>query len=433
MTNALNRRQFIQLGTGSVVVVGLGGCDRRTSSRAVSEAVPTSTDVVGSTATAPTFDATSPPSTASAAPLPVGAAFGGRRLVVVQLNGGNDLLNTLPPADGRYHDLRPTLAIPDADIVALAGVDDAGLHPSLAGLARFWDAGRLAVIRGIGFEVPNRSHFVSMDRWWRADQLTRPGWLGRVLDELAEEPAPLFATALGSGAPLLNGRLVQPTVITSPGSFQWVDIQPAWLTAMGDGGDDLAGIARHAFQRTVQAVTDFAEITGRATTSDDLPTREGGATIAEGLSVAAQLLAADAGTQLVVVSASGFDTHANQLPEHAALLADVAAGIDAFFDSIEATGLADDVLLVVTSEFGRRAAENGSGGCDHGAGGLSLAFGNGVRGGVFGEVDLADLLDGDVRPTVAPQALLTRCLDWLGVDAGHILGARDDSLDLLLA
>nr|MBP7891199.1 DUF1501 domain-containing protein [Ilumatobacteraceae bacterium] len=276
-------------------------------------------------------------------------------------------------------------------------------------------------------------HFVSMDRWWRADQLTRPGWLGRVLDELAEEPPPLFATALGSGAPLLNGRLVQPTVITSPGSFQWVDIQPAWLTAMGDGGDDLAGIARHAFQRTVQAVTDFAEITGRATTSDDLPTREGGATIAEGLSVAAQLLAADAGTQLVVVSASGFDTHANQLPEHAALLADVAAGIDAFFDSIEATGLADDVLLVVTSEFGRRAAENGSGGCDHGAGGLSLAFGNGVRGGVFGEVDLADLLDGDVRPTVAPQALLTRCLDWLGVDAGHILGARDDSLDLLLA
>ena len=139
MTNALNRRQFIQLGTGSVVVVGLGACDRRTSSRAVSEAVPTSTDVVGSTATAPTFDATSPPPTASAAPLPVGAAFGGRRLVVVQLNGGNDLLNALPPADGLYHDLRPTLAIPDADIVALAGVDDAGLHPSLAGLARFWD------------------------------------------------------------------------------------------------------------------------------------------------------------------------------------------------------------------------------------------------------------------------------------------------------
>ena len=94
MTNALNRRQFIQLGTGSVVVVGLGACDRRTSSRAVSEAVPTSTDVVGSTAAAPKIDATSPPPTASAAPLPVGAAFGGRRLVVVQLNGGKDRKST---------------------------------------------------------------------------------------------------------------------------------------------------------------------------------------------------------------------------------------------------------------------------------------------------------------------------------------------------
>ena len=147
--------------------------------------------------------------------------------------------------------------------------------------------------------------------------------------------------------------------------------------------------------------------------------------------MAAQLLAADAGTQMVVVSAGGFDTHANQLPQQAGLLEDLATGIDAFFAAIDAAGLGEDVLLVVTSEFGRRAAENGSGGCDHGAGGLSLAVGSGVRGGVFGEVDLRDLLDGDIRPSVAPQALFTRCLDWLGVDADQILGSRDDSLALL--
>ncbi len=435
MTNPLNRRQFIALGGGAVVVAGLGACDRRGVPRNVADSTPTSTGGTASTggtstsATGPTASATATTETLNSPS--TAAAFGGRRLVVVQLNGGNDLLNSLPPSDGRYRDLRPTIAIPEADIVTLAGLSDAGLHPSLRSLTRFWDAGQLAIMRGIGFEVPNRSHFVSMDRWWRADQLTEPGWLGRVLDGLPADPSPLFATALGGGAPLLNGRTVQPTVISSPSSFRWVDFDPAWLATMGGDGEDLAGLARHAFQRTVQAVSDFAEITGGSATTDELPTREGGATIVDGLSVAAQLLAADAGTQMVVVSASGFDTHANQLAAQAGLLEDLATGIDAFFGSIEAAGLGEDVLLVVTSEFGRRAAENGSGGCDHGAGGLSLAVGRGVRGGMFGEVDLGDLLDGDVRPTVAPQALFTRCLDWLGVDVEQVLGARDESLALL--
>ena len=433
MTNAMNRRRFVQLGAGAVAVVGLGACDSQRSGGTAF----TTPDLPGNTghATTPSTSAatpTSPTTTSDTLSTVSGATFGGRRLVVVQLNGGNDLLNSLPPTDGRYRDLRPTIAIPEADIVTLAGLTDAGLHPGLGGLARFWDAGQLAIIRGIGFDVPNRSHFVSMDRWWRADQLTQPGWLGRVLDGLPAEPPPLFATALGGGAPLLNGGSAQPTVITSPTSFRWVDFDPAWLTAMGGDGSDLAGMARHAFQRTVAAVDDFAAITGGAAKADELPNREGGATIVDGLSVAAQLLAADAGTQLVVVSAGGFDTHANQVAEQAVLLEDLASGVDAFFGAVEAAGLGDDVLVVVTSEFGRRAAENGSGGCDHGAGGLSLAVGRGVRGGVFGEVDLAHLLDGDIRPNVAPQALFTRCLDWLGVDAEQILGARDDSLDLLV-
>lgn len=425
MSDSLDRRQFFKIGAGAVVVVGLGACTRDASTGSTASSAAPATTAAESV---PTL--TAPPTTVAAPS--IGSMLGGRRLVVVQLNGGNDLLNTLPPTDGRYRDLRPTLALPEGDVLALAGLADVGLHPSLAPMMRFWDTGELAVIRGIGFEVPNRSHFVSMDRWWRADELTQPGWLGRVLEALPSEPTPLFATALGGGAPLLNGRTVQPTVISSASSFKWVDIEPSWLQQMGDGGTDLAGLARHAFQRTVQAVRNFAELTGGDAVADDLPTREGGATVTDGLAVAAQMIAADVGTQLVVVSAGGFDTHAGQLPVHAELLADLAGGIDAFFDAIDAAGLADEVLLVVTSEFGRRAAENGSGGCDHGAGGASFAVGRGVRGGVFGEVDLGDLLDGDVRPSVAPHALFTRCLDWLGVDAEQILGRRDDSLDLLL-
>ena len=430
MLPEFDRRRFIGLSVGAGVTVAvaatMSSCDGNAKSAA-------NAPTTSSTAVSTTGQTTVP----SAVPSKINSLgnlqFGGRRLVVVQLNGGNDLLNTLPSTAGRYHDMRPTLALADNDVLSLTGVDDAGLHPSLAPLLGAWNAGQLALIRGIGFEVPNRSHFVSMDRWWRADQLTEPGWLGRVVDGLADEPSPLFGTALGASAPVLSGFTRQPTVIGSAGSFRWVDVDPEWIAALSDGNDgsDLAGQARHAFSRTVQAVDDFAEITGGEATGDELAGREGGASIADGLATAAQLLASDAGAQLVVVSASGFDTHADQLPVQASLLTDLAEGIASFMSSMVSAGLADDVRLGVTSEFGRRVAENGSGGCDHGAGGFSMAIGSGVKGGMYGEVDFDDLLDGDVRPSVAPQALFTNCLDWLGIDAVATLGSRDDDLNLL--
>ncbi len=429
MLPKIDRRHFIGMGAGATVAVALSSC--KESGTGASDTTSTSRSTTGATTGATT---TMPSSTTSPIkPSSDGLQFGGRRLVVVQLNGGNDLLNTLPPTAGRYHDMRPTLALADNDVVSLTGVDDARLHSSLAPLLGAWDAGQLALIRGIGFEVPNRSHFVSMDRWFRADQLARPGWLGRVVDQIADEPSPLFGTALGASAPVLSGATRQPTVIGSAGSFRWVDIDPEWIAALSgsDDGSDLTGQARHALLRTVQAVDDFAEITGGEATSDQLAGREGGATIADGLATAAQLLSSDAGAQLVVVSASGFDTHADQQPVQANLLADLAEGVATFMASMTNAGLAEDVLLVVTSEFGRRAFENGSGGSDHGAGGFSMAIGAGVKGGMYGEVDLDDLLDGDVRPSVAPQALFTDCLDWLNVDAEATLGARDGSLGLI--
>lgn len=434
MTAAFDRRHFLRLGGGAVTVMALGACADDTATRGPSETLTAPDGSLGPVATAPAVPTTDgvAPATVPSDP-PAGGLFGGRRLVVVQMNGGNDLLNTLPPTDSRYRQLRPTLAIPADEVLVLDGVTSCGLHPSLAGLLPFWQQDRLALVQGIGFAEPNRSHFVSMDRWWHADDLGAPGWLGRVLDGLPAEPAPLFATALGSGAPLLNGSVAQPTVIASPDSFRWVGLSPEWLEAFGDdpASTDLAGAARHAFQRTVRAVEDFSAVTGGEPTSDELPDREGGSTLATGLAVAAQLLASDIGTQLVVVSAGGFDTHANQLPVHAELMSDLADGLVAFTAAIEAAGLTDQVMVVGTSEFGRRVQENASGGCDHGAGGFAFALGAGVQGGLYGEVHLDDLLDGDVRPTSEPAALLTRCLDWLGADAEALLGGRDDSLPLL--
>ena len=398
----LSRRQFLRLGAGGVVVMGLGACTRSSTGGSSSSSSATS----------------SVPTTSVSSTVPVidGSPFGGRRLVIVQMNGGNDLLNTLPPSSGRYMDLRPTIAVAEAERIALAGIDDASLHPSLAALGTHWDAGQLAIVRGIGFESPNRSHFVSMDRWWRADDLTGPGWLGVALDTLPSEPPPLFAAALGSAAPVLTGVTVQPTLIVTPTSFRFEGIDGAWLTAAGETGEGLAQAVRHAYARSVEAVAALADITG-SDPDDDIPDREGGATIAGGLAVAAQMLLADAGTQSVVVSASGFDTHAGQVATQAALLQDLADGLVAFQQSMEAGGLADDVVVVTTSEFGRRAAENGSGGTDHGAGGLSFALGRRVSGGMYGAVDLDDLLDGDVRPTIDPLALFSDCLGWLGVEA----------------
>nr|MCU0271172.1 hypothetical protein [Acidimicrobiales bacterium] len=128
-----------------------------------------------------------------------------RTLVVVQLSGGNDALNTLPPADGRYRDARPTLAVPEAELVALAGTDQWALHPSLAPLASRWQDGTLAAVAGIGFDEQSRSHFAALDTWWSAlpGQARTTGWLGRWLDATtgSGDPNPLRAIALGSGSP----------------------------------------------------------------------------------------------------------------------------------------------------------------------------------------------------------------------------------------
>jgi uncharacterized protein (DUF1501 family) len=270
-----------------------------------------------------------------------------------------------------------------------------------------------------------------MDRWWRADDVNAPGWLGRVLDELPSDPKALYATSFGGGTPVLAGATRQGASVSSPSGFRFDALSADVVRSLSAPPStvDLVAAAQHAFARAVDAVTDFDA--AMKSTQDDAgdDDREGGATIAGGLALAARLLAADVGTQIVVVSASGFDTHSGQAATQTNLLADFATGVTAFFEAAAAAHL--DVLLVTTSEFGRRVQENGSGGTDHGAGNVSFAIGPGVKGGVYGEVDLGNLLDGDVRPTVDPRTLYTACLDWIGADPMKALGERYDEVRLL--
>ena len=428
VTQPFDRRRFLTLAGGGAVVVALGGC--RTGRTGDSAGNTTTTATTTPTSAAAT---TAAPTTTSAAP-----AADDRILVLVQLNGGNDGLNTLVPADGRYRDARPGLGVPEADLVPLAGEAAYSLHPALAPLVGPWEAGRMAFVQGVGFPDPDRSHFVAMDTWWRAGDHGAPtGWLGRVLDGWPTDPEPLFATALGGGAPLLLGTRRQPTVVLNAESFRFAPgIDPALLSAlaMPPAAHPLMAAAQGATARAVEAVEAFADLVGvdPAAADEPAPAREGGSTLADGLATAARMITGDVGARIVVVSAGGFDTHANQAPTQQQLLADLASGLSAFLAAVDQAGMTDRVLVATTSEFGRRVQENGSGGTDHGAGGLSLVLGP-VRPGVHGSLDLGDLLDGDVRPAVDPRVLYTAALDWLGADVEAVLGRRYDDVTLLRA
>jgi uncharacterized protein (DUF1501 family) len=412
----ISRRRFLTL-TAGAAAAGLAGCSagHGDGTGAPATTLPTRTTVT--TALTPTTST------------PAAAATDRRILVVVQMNGGNDWLNTLVPASGRYRDLRPTLAVPEAELLPLAGTSDAMLHPALAPLVPMWEAGTLAAIAGVGFAEPDRSHFVSMERWWRADDLSAAtGWLGRWLDGLDRGAPVLVATALGGGAPLLVGEERQPAVILSPASFRLPEEVPgaAIRRLATPRADGLSGQAQTALAAAAEAVDELAAIVADVPDDGDVTGsgREGAVTLASGLELAAALVGADVGVRTVVVSAGGFDTHANQLATQQQLLSDYAAGVAAFWAGVEAAGRADDVLMLTTTEFGRRVAENGSGGTDHGAGSSVLVAGSGVVGGLHGEIDLDHLLDGDIRPVVDPRVLYTGCLDWLGGDAEAVLGRR---------
>jgi uncharacterized protein (DUF1501 family) len=411
---ALSRRSFLVAAAGGVVALTLPGCVGGGSSSNPS------------TATGGTGAGDSS-----------GTVGGNRALIVVELDGGNDGLSSAVPADGRYRDARPTIAVPESDVVALGGTAEVGLHPALAPLVPLWTAGHLSAVRGVGFPDPDRSHFVSMDRWWRADRGgSAPGWLAGWLASLPADAGPLVATGLNGGAPQLAGgdRLV--TTLVDPTGFRFRSPAIAdGLLALSDAGtdgddDDLTTFARAAMARSVDAVADVGGLVTAAGTDDGLLQES---PFTAGLALAAEIVAAATGPTVVIVSGGGFDTHAAQVATHQRLYADVATGIVGYFARAAAGGFADRSLLVTTSEFGRRVAENGSGGTDHGAASTTFLAGPAVVGGLQGALDLGDLLDGDVRPTVDPRTIYTAALDWLGADVEAALGRRYDELSLLRA
>lgn len=378
------------------------------------------------------------PLAAGAATADAATATTGRTLVVVELAGGNDALGTVVPhADAAYRRLRPTLAVDDT--IDLDG--SVGLHPALVGLADRFRAGRVAIVEGVGDPDHDLSHFASLATWWsaRPGSAGTTGWLGRYLDATVGFDDPLAGVVIGPGpSPALLGERSFATSIADAGGL--APRTPAWLTggedlldawaAMGWAGADrasLEGRVRQAVALTDEARADLGRALGDRVPVDDpaLGTRAyGSGSAVESFDLATALVTAPRPPRVVYLTGLGdYDTHQGQAQRHAALMTDLDAGLTRFLGAIDAAGVADDVLVMTVSEFGRRAQENGSG-TDHGAAGTHLVIGTRVAGGRYGRPTSLTELDGRGNLPVAVdfRELYATALTWLDTDPEPILG-----------
>lgn len=383
---------------------------------------------------------------ASAAPLgrlPGGRA--GKILVVIELAGGNDGLNTvIPIADPAYALLRPTLRISKADVVSI----DArlGLHPKLKPLSGLYEKGRLAVVTGVGYPNPNRSHFQSMDIWQTGDPglgaRAHTGWLARGLDADGHfQGKPLSSLEMGGGLPLaLSGGTGGISSVYSAdgpvfsGDDDEQKQQRAVVSALyaegsvaGSHAEFVRNVVTDAYASSDKLKAALAKAplgTGDYPQNNDL---------ASGLQTVARLITGGLETQVYYLSLGGFDTHANQAAAHTDLLASLGGSLAAFLHDLESQGRGEDVVVMTFSEFGRRAKENASAGTDHGAASVMLVAGAAVKGGVHGDYpSLTDLEDGDLRYHTDFRRVYATLLDrWIGVDSAPILGDRFAPLDIL--
>ncbi len=362
------------------------------------------------------------------------AATGGRTLVSLQLNGGNDTLNTvIPYADPLYHSVRGSLAIPAANVLKLN--TQLGLHPALGALHSLWSQGKLAIIPGVGYPAFNYSHFKAAQIYASGDPTlaTTTGWFGRSLDLLRSSRTldALAGLTIGnSGSPLLNAEDVySPLVPASAGSFVLPAMsagQAAALTVMlnqADSGSNLLFDAVLGNGRAALETVAVVQAAAALTTSVTYPNSAFG----NSLRTTAQLLRQDAEVALVALQQGAYDTHKNQLGHHAAQLQDLAGGIAAFWADLAAHGLQDRVVMFIWSEFGRRIVPNASAGTDHGSAHAALVIGNRVRGGLYGaapHLATADTVDGgNLRMQTDFRSVYASLLsNWLGFDDRAILG-----------
>ena len=395
----------------------------------------------------------------------------GTILVVLQMAGGNDGLNTvIPYASDHYHKARPTLGQSAANVLKLT--DQIGLHKSMTGFKSLYDAGQLSIVQGVGYPNPNRSHFRSTEIWATAsdeDKVEKYGWLGRYFDNCCAGADPSVGVAVARQMPqafwdhsgkgicfdnpanyrFLTGNNPRPgqTDMTEESykKLNDVDSQPMMVGADDNSGGSIGSlsggmpmhggravdfISRTALDAQVSS-DEVRGIAGRVQNAVTYPTSQ----LANELKLVAKLIGGGLPTRIYYVSQGGYDTHTNQLGTQQRLLGDLGDSVKAFTDDLRAQGNMSRVLVMTFSEFGRRVTENANGGTDHGAAAPLFIIGDKVKAGLQGKYPSlapADLFQGDIKYNTDFRSVYAGVLEgWLKTPSVPILGRQFTPLELV--
>ena len=379
-------------------------------------------------------------------------------LVVLQLAGGNDGLNTVVPyANDAYYKARPTIFIPPKDILKVNDV--AGLHPRLTGLCDLYGQGNLGIVQGVGYPNPNRSHFRSTEIWQTAsdeNQTKSQGWLGSYFDSCCQgaDPSSVGIAVSGQTPQAFASPNPKGVAFSNPEQFRYMseaasnprdadqfmrrmnspDAEAPSMSGPDDGGTidmisgkaDKDGSTLDFLQRTAlgaELSSDrILQITRKTKSSVNYPSSQ----LGNSLNLVSRLIAGGMPTRVYYVSQGGFDTHANQLPSHDRLMTDLNGALSSFVADLKAQGNFSRILMISFSEFGRRVVENASGGTDHGAAAPLFVLGGGVKPGLYGTYpSLTDLCDGDLKFNTDFRSVYATALEkWLGAPSEQVLGRK---------
>ncbi len=357
-------------------------------------------------------------------------------LVVIQLAGGNDGLNTVVPyEDSNYYNSRPQIAISKESALKIPGADGFGLHPNLTGLLELIDNGQAAIVQGVGYPNPNRSHFTSTDIWHTGNHSGQGyGWLGKYFDNTCEgKPNPDGSIAIGNKAPLaLHGKTQKAVNFETEELFKWAgtivdrslekpydDINRKEVEAK-ENDSQLDFLVRTSLDAQISSKRIRAAVSKKPLLN--YPDGQ----LSQQLQLIASMIRADLPTRVYYASLGGFDTHANQLNSHANLMRQVGGALNAFQKDLGKQGNTGKVITMVFSEFGRRVAQNGSNGTDHGTAAPMFLIGDNVQNGLLGKhPSLINLDQGDLKFNTDFREVYAAVLeDWMGADSKTILGKK---------
>lgn len=362
----------------------------------------------------------------------------GKILVVIQLSGGNDGLNTIVPIDNDlYYGNRPSLGIRKDNAIVIN--DEMGFHPSLEALRPVLDRGEMSIVSSVGYPNPNRSHFRSMDIWHSAsdeDRQLQTGWIGRYLDSNCSSCSdPYHAVEIGDELSLaLKGSQRDGFAMRSPEKIRRTATNPLHVHLAKSYPDRKLDPNVDYLYKTMIEVQESAaylyQQSKKKRSNGNYPRHP----FANGLKQIAELIMADTDTKIYYVSLSGFDTHVNQLARQNYLLKVYSESVNAFVQDLRDSKLLEDTLVMTFSEFGRRVKENGSRGTDHGTANNVFFFGGRLAkpGLVNGMPDLSNLVQGDLKHQIDFRSIYSTILeDWLESDSSRILSGSFDKLSII--